>query len=139
MAFTYTEANLDPFFTDTTDQDAALAWVRKISRDTKNQGVYSDVEWQAELKADAVTYSSTTYYRPHATYARVLLTDPQWHKSDAARGGSAVYRDASEMAQAIRSNFAWIDQLIDTALGTSIDLQDLLNPPKADLQLILAS
>lgn len=137
MAFTYTESNLDAFLTDQTSLAGALAWARKISGDTKNQGKYSDVAWQAELKADKVTYSGSTYYRPHATVARVIYTDPEWHISNSARLGSATYRTAAELRKAILADNAWIDRLIDAALGDSVSLDSLLNQVTQSVELRL--
>ena len=125
MASTYTIANL-AYPADPDGPAWALAWVRFLLRDKPNEasafppGSLDDDELTANLNADRVQDTTagggddTYYYRPHVTAARLIVSNPMWLSRWAAAGVSEEYRSAEDVARAIRTNNAWIDDLIDT-------------------------
>lgn len=125
MARTYTQGDLDPI--DLDGAAWALAWVRFFLRDKPNEattyppGSLEDAELEANLNADRLqdTIASggddTYYFRPHITAARLIVINPAWIRRWAAAGVSEEYRDAEELARAIRTQNTWIDDAIGTA------------------------
>lgn len=98
---------------DATDQEWSLAWVRRIAGDDTENERNSDAEWLAELSADTVTgEDDTVYYRPHVTAARLVASQNAAVRTESLLGGSITYRSPQARAQALRSAYAWMDDLI---------------------------
>ncbi len=98
-----------------TNVEWALAWTRFLLRDTSTPEVYSDTELVAVVTANAWTYESVTYYRPHQAAASLIESDPERASTEAIMGVSITTRKPTAAAASIRRAGRWVDDLIAVA------------------------
>ena len=102
---------------DPTDPGWALAWARFYLRDTADPFEYRDAELLAALDAVAFEREDVRYYRPHFAAAHVILTDPNRALSESLMSAMVTHRGPIAISNALRSEGAWVDDLIQTITG----------------------
>jgi hypothetical protein len=76
-----------------------------------------DEEWAAWLRATAMDVGGTIYYRPHAAAAAVIRSNPAWATRLSIAGVFQEGRTPDEIATAILTAGAWIDDTIQRLTG----------------------
>ena len=112
----YNPASLVP--NDPKSLSWAMAWVRRFAGDVPAEdgswptASLEDEEWAGWLQATATTVNNVIYYRPHEAAARNIASNPYWSQRISLMGLFQEFRNAEEVAAAIRQSGNWIDHLI---------------------------
>lgn len=102
---------------DPTSSAWALAWTRLYLRDNAEPFEYRDEELLAALDALYFQVDGVAYFRPHFAAAHVIMTDPNRALSESLMSAMVTHRGPIAISNALRSEGAWIDDLIQTITG----------------------
>ncbi len=101
----------------------ALAWVRRLTNDRAEPLTRTNEEIAGDLQGAAFHVlngddPTLTYYRPHATAATLIRSDPHAVTQESIDNAQATYRNPAAVAASILLDYAWMDDLIETATGS---------------------
>ena len=86
-------------------------------RDNAEPFEYRDEELLAALDALYFQVDGVAYFRPHFAAAHVIMTDPNRALSESLMSAMVTHRGPIAISNALRSEGAWIDDLIQTITG----------------------